>query len=108
MFKEGSSTSETTSTGIEPNQPTIYLIYPNISRPLKQTNNNDDVEQRLPILNETPPMLEEDSSTSETASPGIEVNEPTFYNISPSISRPLSEMTEEEQLDICQKLAIIG
>ena len=34
-------------------------------------------------------MLQEDSSTSETAS-------------------PLSKMTEEEQLEICQRLAIIG
>jgi len=73
-----------------------------------QTNSNDEAEQRQPILNETPPMFGEDSSSSETASPGIELNEPTFYHISPSISRPLSEMTEEEQLEICQRLAIIG
>ena len=69
-----------------------------------QTNSNDEAKQRQPILNETPPMLGEDSSSSETASPRIELNEPTFYHISPCISRPLSEMTEEEQLEICQRL----
>ena len=73
-----------------------------------QTNSNDEAKQRQPILNETPPMFGEDSSSSETASPRIELNEPTFYHISPCISRPLSEMTEEEQLEICQRLAIIG
>ena len=69
---------------------------------------NDEAKQRQLILNETPPMFGEDSSSSETASPRIELNEPTFYHISPCISRPLSEMTEEEQLEICQRLAIIG
>ena len=61
-----------------------------------QTNSNDGAKQRQPILNETPPMFGEDSSSSETASLRIELNEPTFYHISPSVSRPLSEMTEEE------------
>ena len=65
---------------------------------------NDEAKQRQLILNKTPPMFGEDSSSSETASPRIELNEPTFYHISPCISRPLSEMTEEEQLEICQRL----
>ena len=73
-----------------------------------QTNSNDEAKQRQPILNETPPIFGEESSSSETTSPRIELNEPTFYHISPCISRPLSEMTEEEQLEICQRLAIIG
>ena len=64
--------------------------------------------QRQPILSETLPMVGEDSSSAEMASPRIELNEPSFYHMSPCISRPLSEMTEEEQLEICQRLAIIG
>ena len=75
---------------------------------VNQANDNNDAEQRLPILNETPPMADQDFLSSETTSPGLEQDELPIYHISPTVSRPLSEMTDEEQLGICQKLAVIG